>query len=171
MAEVRSECICMHSEAKAFGGWMVSRRAAKKPLLSKKNIKGRLTFCGKYRDWPAEDWGEVIFSGEAPFRLFGTSGQMIVRRRKGEHYHESCLMPTVRHPETIHVMTVHKWFGKQNIEILGLWPGNSPDLHPIENLWSILKKRLDKQKHRNCDQLQALIRQEWFAISQDCARN
>uniref|UniRef100_A0A4W4G5F6 BTB domain-containing protein n=1 Tax=Electrophorus electricus TaxID=8005 RepID=A0A4W4G5F6_ELEEL len=55
----------------------MSRRAAKKPLLSKKNIKDRLTFCRKYRDWTAEDWGKVIFSDEAPFRLFGTSGQMI----------------------------------------------------------------------------------------------
>ncbi|KAL7870253.1 hypothetical protein SRHO_G00077500 [Serrasalmus rhombeus] len=82
---------------------LLSRRAAKKPLLSKKNIKRRLTFCRKYWDWTAEDWGKVIFSDEAPFRLFGTSGKMIVRRRKGERYHEFCVMPTVKHPETIHV--------------------------------------------------------------------
>ncbi|KAK1791434.1 hypothetical protein P4O66_013448 [Electrophorus voltai] len=49
-------------------------------------------------------------------------------------------------------------------------PGNSPDLNPTENMWSILKKRVDKQKHRNCDQLQAFIRQEWVAISQDFAQ-
>ncbi|KAK1790927.1 hypothetical protein P4O66_014768, partial [Electrophorus voltai] len=30
-----------------------------------------------------------------PPSLFGTSRQMIVQRRKGEHYHESCVMPTV----------------------------------------------------------------------------
>jgi hypothetical protein len=45
---------------------LVSRRAAKKPILSRKNIRDRLIFC-KRRDWTAEDWGKVIFSDESPF--------------------------------------------------------------------------------------------------------
>ncbi|RXN11578.1 hypothetical protein ROHU_010563 [Labeo rohita] len=61
---------------------LVSRRAAKKPLLSKKNIRDRLIFCKKYGEWTAEDWGKVIFSDEASFRLFGASGKRLVRRRK-----------------------------------------------------------------------------------------
>ena len=36
---------------------LVSRRAAKKPLLSRKNIRDRLIFCKRYRDCTAEDWG------------------------------------------------------------------------------------------------------------------
>ena len=36
---------------------LVSRRAAKKPLLSRKNIRDRLIFCKRYRDWTTEDWG------------------------------------------------------------------------------------------------------------------
>ncbi|GLD61471.1 transposase-like protein [Lates japonicus] len=60
---------------------LVSRRAAKKPLLSRKNIRDRLIFCKRYRDWTAEDWGKVIFSDESPFRLFGASGKKLVRRR------------------------------------------------------------------------------------------
>uniref|UniRef100_A0A4W5Q2P1 Transposase Tc1-like domain-containing protein n=1 Tax=Hucho hucho TaxID=62062 RepID=A0A4W5Q2P1_9TELE len=71
-------------------GGLVSSRAAKNPLLSRKNIRDRLIFCKRYRDWTAEDWG--------------------------------------------------KWLGEQNIDILGPWSGNSPDLKPIENLWSILKE-------------------------------
>ena len=50
---------------------LVSRRAAKKPLLTRKNIWDRLILCKRYRDWTAEDWGKVIFSDESPFRLFG----------------------------------------------------------------------------------------------------
>ena len=55
----------------------VSRRAAKKPLLSRKIIGDRLTFCKGYRDWT----GVVIFSDESPFRLFGASVKKLVRRR------------------------------------------------------------------------------------------
>ena len=65
---------------------------------------------------------------------------------------------------------ITKWLGEQNIDILGPWPRNSPDLNPIENLWSILKRRVDKQKPTNSDKLQALIMQEWAAISQDVAQ-
>jgi hypothetical protein len=65
---------------------------------------------------------------------------------------------------------ITKWFGEQNIDILGPWPGNSPDLNPIQNLWSILKRWMDKQKPTNTDKLQALIMQEWAAISQDGAQ-
>ena len=81
---------------------LVSRRTAKKPLLSRKNIRDRLIFCIRYRDWTAEAWGKVVFSA-SPFRLFGASGKKLIRRRQGERYHQSCVMPTVKHPETIHV--------------------------------------------------------------------
>ena len=50
---------------------------------------------------------------------------------------------------------ITKWLVKQNIDILGPWPGNFPDLNPIEILWSILKRWMDKQKPTNSDKFQA----------------
>ncbi|RXN05549.1 testis-expressed sequence 2 -like protein [Labeo rohita] len=61
---------------------LVSRRAAKKPLLSKKKRQGQIDLLQKYGEWTAEDRGKVIFSDEASFRLFGASGKRLVRRRK-----------------------------------------------------------------------------------------
>ena len=44
-------------------------------------------------------------------------------------------------------------FEKERIKVLE-WPGNSPDLNPIENLWSIIKLRLRK---KDCTTLIKLI--------------
>ena len=46
---------------------LVSRRAAMKLIISRKNVRDRLIFCKRYRDWTAENWGKVIFSDESPF--------------------------------------------------------------------------------------------------------
>uniref|UniRef100_A0AAQ4RHK3 Transposase Tc1-like domain-containing protein n=1 Tax=Gasterosteus aculeatus aculeatus TaxID=481459 RepID=A0AAQ4RHK3_GASAC len=91
---------------------LVSRRAARKPLLSRKDITDRLIFCKRYRDWTAEDWGKVIVS------LFGASGSKLVQRRKGELYHRSCVVPTAKPPETIHVWGCFSAKGVGSLTIL-----------------------------------------------------
>uniref|UniRef100_A0A8C1PF19 Transposase Tc1-like domain-containing protein n=1 Tax=Cyprinus carpio TaxID=7962 RepID=A0A8C1PF19_CYPCA len=118
---------------------LVSRRAAKKPLLSKKNIKNRLKFCRKYKDWT--DWCKLIFS-EAPFQLFWTSGKSIVQRRKGERYHESCVVPTVKHPETIHVCACFSIKGVGTLIIV-------PKITAMNKEWyqNILQERLPPTIH------------------------
>uniref|UniRef100_A0A096MAT5 Transposase Tc1-like domain-containing protein n=1 Tax=Poecilia formosa TaxID=48698 RepID=A0A096MAT5_POEFO len=131
---------------------LVSRRAAKKPLLSRKNIRDRL-ICKRYREWTAEDWGKVIFSDESSFRLFGTSGKQLVRRRRGECYLRSCLMPTVKHPETIHVWGC---FSAKGVGSLTVLPKNTA-----------MNKNVLREQLLPTDKIQALIVQEWTAISQD----
>lgn len=41
------------------------------------------------------------------------------------------------------------------------WPGNSPDLNPIENLWAIVKKKLKKIKITTKAQLIESLLQIW----------
>ena len=53
------------------------------------------------------------------------------------------------------------FFNNNGIVVLD-WPGNSPDMNPIENLWAICKKRLTKY---NCTTKQKVIEaiiQVWF---------
>lgn len=67
---------------------------------------------------------------------------------------------------------ITNWLRDHHINILDPLPGNSPDLYPIKNLWSI--ERVDEQKLQAeaelSDQLWAPIRQKWIAINQDLAR-
>ena len=43
------------------------------------------------------------------------------------------------------------------------WPPNSPNLNPIENMWSILKRRVEKQKPSGIDELET-THEEWQKV-------
>ena len=56
---------------------------------------------------------------------------------------------------------VSKWLHENGIEVLGPWPGNSPDLNPIENCWNYLKDRVARLKPVSIDDLQHKIKMVW----------
>ena len=55
------------------------------------------------------------------------------------------------------------------------WPSNSPDLNPIENLWAILKRRVEKhvnkllakKKSITIDVFLDIIQKEWEGIDNE----
>ena len=86
------------------------------------------------------------------------------RQRKGKWIFQQDNAPshTARHSKA--------FFDSENIECLS-WPPYSPDLNPIENLWGLLKLRVDARKPKTIDELRAISKEEWSAISMDAVRN
>ncbi len=46
------------------------------------------------------------------------------------------------------------------------WPGNSPDLNPIEGVWSLLKERINKLRPKpyTRKQIEEAIQKEWDSL-------
>ena len=62
---------------------------------------------------------------------------------------------------------VKKFLEQKNIQMLE-WPGNSPDLNPIENLWCVMKNKVSEKHPTNLSALQLAIKEVWVKeISSD----
>ena len=168
-----------------FDAGLKSCRPAKKPLLSSKNIKGRIAFCEKYRNWTEDQWENVLCSDESTFTQFYSLSRH-GRRAVGEQYDtryctsavkqasklmvwgafsgkrghagiwfmpsnqtmnakvykevlKKELLPFVRTYEIDYFLhdgapchtakSVKKWLEDSGVNVIGPWPGSSPDLN------------------------------------------
>jgi len=193
-----------------------SRRPARKAKLTKKNIKDRLAFCQRYKDWSLENWKKVMFSDESTFSQF-SSFVRHVRRPANQRYNTRYVVPTVKQAPTTMVwgsfcgqgrggiwfmpknttingqvylsvlkdkliphMQIHDcttfqqdgapchrtaavstWLRDNGIQVLGPWPGSSPDLNPIENMWVFMKKKVAEQNPTSEKSLIEAIKRVW----------
>lgn len=71
--------------------------AVKKPWLSSKNIKKRLSWANDHSSWSIEEWKRVLWSDESRICLFGSDGLIRSWRKPGERLFKDNLRPTVKH--------------------------------------------------------------------------
>lgn len=63
-----------------------------------------------------------------------------------------------------HMAKIVKRWIRLNMNTIDWWPSQSPDLNPIENLWSILDRNCMDRQCKNEDELFNLLQNEWQAL-------
>ncbi|GFY12456.1 transposable element Tcb1 transposase [Trichonephila clavipes] len=111
--------------------------------------------------WVAE-WNEVVFTGESRICLQHHDCRIRVWRYREERMLNSC-------PSHWYCIG---FFVNHHIELLPL-PARSPDLSPIENMWSMVAQRLTQitPPATTTDQLWQRVEASWSAVSQEHIQN
>ncbi|XP_045134459.1 uncharacterized protein LOC123518022 [Portunus trituberculatus] len=63
------------------------------------------------------------------------------------------------------------WLQNCQIDFLEDWPPKFPDLNPIENIWSIMKRRLQRRDISDITKLRTAIKEEWHNLNQITLKN
>ena len=72
-------------------------KAARRPTISPVNKMKRLAFAREHVNWTDEQWGNVLFTDESKFQIFGTNMDQYVRREVGTRYSPENTVGTVKH--------------------------------------------------------------------------
>ena len=70
-----------------------------------------------------------------------------------------------------HTSCLAKEFLVKNVLQVMDWPSNSPDLNPIENLWSIIKSKVEVRMSKNQAELKRFMLEEWGKIQNSTLNN
>lgn len=65
---------------------------------------------------------------------------------------------------------VDQWFVKQRIKKLD-WPAQSPDMNPIEHLWTVIKRKVQERSPKNKKELEQVLREEWELLDKKTLEN
>ena len=65
---------------------------------------------------------------------------------------------------------IQEYYAFVKINYIEKWPGNSPDINPIENLWAIVKRKLRDRDTSTITKLRDAIYEIWHSIDRKVLR-
>ena len=123
-------------------------------------------------------WGAISVKGQIGFHSFR-------RTMDGPYYVEilednligearkkfGCRWRLQQDNDPKHTSRIAKDFLEQEVPETIDWPSNSPDANPIENLWSVLERRVEKRHPSNIDELDRFLKEEWEKVDKSLLSN
>ncbi len=118
-------------------------------------------------------WGAVTSAGVGPLYFLKSTVNAAIYQEMLEHF----MLPSADKlygdagfifqqdlaPAHINKYT-KSWFNDHGVIVLD-WPANLPDLNPIKNLWSIVKRKMRDTRLNNADAMKAAIKATWASIT------
>ena len=113
-------------------------------------------------------WGGISIKGPIGYHSFKTI-------MDGSYYVQDHLIPNARRQfdrrwrlqqdnDPKHKRRLAQQFLSSEVPEVIDWPSNSPDANPVENLWSIIKRHVEKRKPTNLEELNKFLHEEWINI-------
>jgi len=114
-------------------------------------------------------WGTIKGDGSrilvrCPRRLNSTAYQNVLVAGLFQVYDSNSIFVQDNAPYHKSELTM-KYLEKKHICILSDLPHQSPDINIIENLWSILKSKVDKRSPKSTSELWKSIEEKFYSIS------
>ncbi|KAJ6232780.1 transposable element-related [Anaeramoeba flamelloides] len=151
-------------------------------FLTNDQMGKRLLFAHDHKSLKT-DWENVVFSDESWFYLNPKTRK--IWRRRGENdnvYIKDILKKSKIIDLANQEHGIFNWifqqdgarphtskktikYLKKRCMLLDPWPPNSPDLNPIENLWSIMDKRLENRRPDNEENFIQILKEFWDSIT------
>ncbi|KAK3574095.1 hypothetical protein QTP86_002852 [Hemibagrus guttatus] len=96
-ASLASVKVIVHDSKRLDKNGLHGRVPRRKPLLSKKNIKARLSFARKHLDDPQDFWENTLWTNETKIELFGRSVSHYVWCKSNIAFQNKNIIPKVKY--------------------------------------------------------------------------